>query len=163
MNNQKEFVESLFSKKERKKLWVLPAITNGEIDLEKERVVTWIHPSGHIGYVVYNDGGNFTAFMMDRLSDKSKSKKVVMCAWCLSIKPSANMTMFSRPTSDNSCFSVGLCAELNCLSSIRNINPDTMPETLTREQKEQRYFHNLESYISTYVRGKHANRNTGDS
>ncbi len=151
MENQKEFVETLFNKKDRKKLWVPPTITNKEIDLEKEQVVAWIHPSGHIGYVFYNNGVTPIAFMMDRSNPKSKSNKVCMCAWCLSVKSLSKMAMFSRQISDNNTLSLCLCSDLNCLSSIKDINPNTMPETITREQKEQRYLENLEDYIINYV------------
>jgi hypothetical protein len=154
MENQKKFVESLFSKKEQKKLWVLPAITKGEIDLDKERVVTWIHPSGHIGYVVYNDGAGFHGFMMDRLNEKAVSSKIGMCSWCLSVNSMSKLTMFTRKISDNTSLSVRLCTDLNCLESIKNINPNTMRETLTREEKELRYFKHLEEYIFNNVIGR---------
>ena len=154
MKNQKEFVYSLFSKKEQKKLWVLPAITTGEIDLDNERVVTWLHPSKHIGYVIYHSGNDFYGFIMDRLNDKVTSKRVATCDWCLSVNNMSKLTMFSRKVSDNTSLSIHLCTDLNCLESIKNINPNTMRETLTREQKEQRYFMNLENYIFHNVLGR---------
>ena len=147
MENQKEFVESLFSKKDRKKLWVLPAITKKEIDLEQEKIVTWIHPSGHIGYIIYNDGTKFSAFMMDRLTEKTQSNKVCMCAWCMSVKPVRQMKLFSKKTSENTSNSVMLCSDLNCLYSIENPGGDAMRETLTHEEKRRRYYKNVENYV----------------
>ena len=151
MESQKEFIESLFSKKERKKLWVLPAITKKEIDLEREKIVTWIHPSGHMGYVLYNDGNKFFAFMLERLTDKSESNKVCMCAWCLSVKSLQNITTFSKRFSENSSNSVMLCSDLNCLNSISNPGAHVMRESLGLEDKRQRYYRNVESYIAAHL------------
>jgi hypothetical protein len=147
MKNQKEFVESLFSKKERKKLWILPAITNKEIDLEQEKVVTWLHPSGHMGYVIYNDGKNISAFMMDRLTEKSESGKASMCSWCLSVKPAAQISLFSRKTSENTSNSIMLCSDLDCLHSISNPGMHAVRETLSSDEKKERYFKNLHDYV----------------
>jgi len=151
MENQKEFIESLFSKKDRKKLWILPAITNKKIDLEQERIVTWIHPSGHIGYVIYNDGGTFIAFMLERLTSISVSTKVCMCSWCMSVKSAQQMTLFSKRLSENTSSGIILCSDLNCLNSINNPGANTMRETLTPEDKRQRYYNNVENYIRNNV------------
>ncbi|MCL1785950.1 MAG: FBP domain-containing protein [Alphaproteobacteria bacterium] len=151
MENQKEFIESLFSKKDRKKLWVLPAVTNKEIDLERERIVTWLHPSGHIGYVVYNDGEKISAFMMERLAEKSASNKACMCSWCLSVKSARNMTIFSRKLSETTSNGVMLCSDLNCLNSINNPGANAMRESLNAEEKRQRYYKNVESYMAKYL------------
>ena len=147
MENQKEFVESLFNKKDKKKLWVLPEITKKEIDLEEEKVVSWIHPSGHLGYVIYNDNGVFTAFILERLIHKGTGNRVAMCSWCLSVRPQTALTMFSRKLNKTVTQSISLCGDLNCKNSIRNINENTMRETLTFEEKEERYADNVKKYI----------------
>ena len=147
MENQKKFVESLFSKKERKKLWVLPAITDKEIDLEQEKAVTWLHPSGHIGYIIYNDGENIFAFMMDRLIAKSESGKACMCSWCLSVKSAAEISLFSRKTSENTSSSIMLCSDLNCLHSVANPGMHSVRETLSVDEKRERYYKNIHNYV----------------
>ena len=152
MQNQKEFIQSLFNKKERKNLWILPAITNGDIDLEQTRVTTWLHPSGHIGYVVYNDGKNIWAFMMDRLISKQPSDKAGICDWCKSANHINRLAMFSLKTAENKTSGFYLCSDLDCLSSIKNPNQNSIQETLTREEKQSRYFNNLEAFISKYIK-----------
>jgi|GEM_PF-3477495 len=154
MENQKAFIESLFSKKDRKKLWVPPAVTNGQIDLLREKIITWIHPSGHIGYVVYNDDGEFQAVILDRLSEKSTSAKACMCSWCMSVKTVRQMTMFSRKVSDNKSCGVMLCSDLDCLYSIANPGANAMRETLSPQEKRQRYYRNVENYIRGMAPGK---------
>jgi len=151
MKNQKEFVQSLFSKKEQKNLWILPSITNGEVILENEKIVSWLHPSGHIGYMVYNDGNNIRAFMMDRMnSSKQASDKAGICDWCKSVNSINKLAMFSFKTTENKTVGFYLCSDLDCLSSINNPGPHSIRETLTREEKRIRYFHNFETFVSKY-------------
>jgi len=151
MKSQKDFIESLLSNKDRKRLWVLPAITKNEIDIQAEKVITWLHPSGHIGYVIYNNGEKISAFMLDKLTEKSSSNKACMCSWCLSIKPMWQMSLFSKKLSENKSHSVILCSDLNCLYSIGNPGMHAMRESLTIDEKTARYYKNLEDYIAAFI------------
>jgi len=147
MNNQKQFVETLFSKKDNKRLWVSQAITNGLIDLEFEQVVTWLHPSGHIGYIIYNDDGKFYGLMMDKMMISPGNNKAYMCSLCLSVRHAGQITLFSRPRSENISNSIMICADLNCLNSIANPGAHTVHETLTIDEKRQRYYKNILKYL----------------
>jgi hypothetical protein len=148
MTNQKEFIQSLFSKKEQKRLWILPAITNGEIVLADHRVITWIHPSGHIGYVFYNG----KAFMMDRLVAKKSSDKAGICDWCKSANHMNKLAIFSLKTTENKTNGFYLCSDLDCLGTIKSPNQNSIFETLTPGEKQARYFNNLEKFVSNYLR-----------
>ena len=146
MTNQKDFLYSLFTKKEQGKLWILPAITNGDIDVHAERITTWLHPSGHLGYVIYNDGGNFTGIIFDRTQNKSLNKSDI-CEWCRCVNSASRISLFTRKTSDNRAHGIRLCSDLDCMNSIKNPNPNSIPESLTRDEKIVRYFDNLNKYF----------------
>jgi len=118
--------------------------------LAAEKIVTWLHPSGHIGYVIYNDGNGFFGLMLERFTDKSASDKAAMCAWCMSVKLARQMALFSKKISENSSKGVTLCADLDCLHSVQNPGPHAMCETISAEEKRQRYYNNVGNYIRNF-------------
>jgi len=152
MNNNKLKILSLFDKKERKKVWLPDEIAKGEIDISKRKVTTWIHKSGHLAYVIYNSNGDFYAFMFDRFVHSYGFPS--MCDWCHSIKPLNLMGAFRFQLDKKTSLTITICSDLNCIESIKNPNHYTMRETLTINEKIERYYRNIENYIYRYILDK---------
>ena len=145
MTNHKEIILNLFTKKEQKSVWIPPVI-----DIDAVPVATWIHPSGHLGFVIHNDGENLHGIMFDRLASVSTATagRASMCQWCKSVRNTGNVRLFTRRTSDNKSAGILLCSDLDCIASIKNPGADAFSESLTRTEKIERYYKNVKEYIN---------------
>ena len=140
-------MKNLFSKKDQKKLWIPARCDTGQTDGVTSEIATWIHPSGHLGFVLYNGRG----IVFDRLKNKNAAAHADICAWCMTANSAASIALFTRKTSDDKTHGIRLCADLDCLSSIANPNPNSMPETLSRDARIARYYKNLERYCAEII------------
>jgi hypothetical protein len=140
----KEDIPKLFEKKFRKKFWAPEKISNGSISIENREVTTWIHKSGHLGYMIYNDNGTFYTGVFERADIVGKNAH--MCPLCCSVNAGRKMASFRRSLSKTSSVAVTLCKDLDCEESIANVNPNTIRETLTKEDKIERYKHHVREF-----------------
>ena len=114
---------------------VLPDLE--EVDWEVHDYLGWVHPSGHLGYIVLqspNDGG-IRGIRLRRNHRNAKKRRMEMCAWCHHVHRSDGTAMFSVPVKGSEGrHTLGniLCKDLDCSLRIRNlIEPGTfMRETL---------------------------------
>lgn len=131
----KEEIFPLFSKKEQKTL-KYPDMEN--IDWEHLDFLGWIHPSGHIGYIVYEFEGMLRALTLN--INKMNTNKVGMCSICKTIHNSSEIALFSTTNKIDKNVVIGeyICSDLQCSLHIRGkiFNPVVqMWENLTKEDK----------------------------
>jgi hypothetical protein len=78
----KEIMQAAFSDKARKRLWIPESVLN-VTDINSREVISWIHKSNHIGFVMLNMGGDWSGIVMERGSAHNAS--AVMCDWCCAV------------------------------------------------------------------------------
>lgn len=147
----KEDIEKAFSKKDRKHLWIPEELLNNESVLARP-FFGWVHRSGHMAFMFRNgfqDNKNKgIAFSLGPLKD---SRRVCMCDWCLSVYPVSRIAQFSHQQTKTKSVGFYACDQLDCVDRI--LSPDTnnvhsMRETLTRDQKIQRYYERVSSFYN---------------
>lgn len=141
----KEEILSLFSKKEIK----IPDLSL--IDWENLDFLGWVHPSGHLGFVVYEFSGKPRGIILER-SSHSIGSGIKMCSWCHTLHTSSGVKLFSYRI-PKSKITIGdyICADLQCSLYIRGIkktNISQMPENISLEKKIQRCRKNIEYFFS---------------
>lgn len=114
----------------------------------------WLHPSGHIGYVVMRLDGEAVGLVLRRATYAGSSRRMHMCAWCHTLHRAGGVAMFSRYVDgSDGRRSIGLnvCTALDCSLRLRNLTGDprlVMPETIDLQRKILR----LEQAVARYVR-----------
>ena len=104
----------------------------------------WIHPAGHLGYVVMPIQGQLQGMTLRRHVSHGTKPRVHMCSWCNHVYRGKGTAMFSAEVSgSDGRRSVGnyICRNLDCSLRIRNLTSDPptyMPETLDVWRKVQR-------------------------
>jgi hypothetical protein len=144
----KEEIISAFPVKERKKVKILDLQT---IDWEVLDFLGWIHPSGHLGYIVYEFPLGLRGIVLER-NPKPLGQNVGMCALCYTIQNASNIRLFAYKI-PNSNITIGdyFCADLQCSLYIRKIKDPMVArieENLTTSQKIERCKINLEKFFS---------------
>ncbi|XKT75000.1 MAG: FBP domain-containing protein [Patescibacteria group bacterium UBA2103] len=140
----KNEVAELFPKKSRKNLRVPQILFEG---FETKPFFSWIHPSGHMGYLLTESKGSLIGLIFDRtLVDTNIAKS---CSWCRTTGRGRNVSLFSVQTAQkNKKYGMYLCSNLNCLENMRaQVNPDQPYETLSRKEKELRYEKNFKTFL----------------
>lgn len=106
----------------------------------------WIHPSGHLGYVIapLADDNNLRAILLRRTLTGSKKPRFEMCSWCHHVHPANGTAMFSvsvRGTDERRTIGTLICRNLDCSLRIRNLcsdPPSYMNEALHLSNKVYR-------------------------
>ncbi len=156
----KEEILSLFAKKSRRKLY-LPNLEN--IDWENLDFLGWIHPSGHLGYIVYEFENNLIGLILER-NRPLQSSGIKMCSLCYSLHMSSGVRLFTYKIDKNNSIGDYFCTDSQCSLYIRGIkkvgneNDSTilgqMPESITLEEKIKRLKDNLNSFIKRIKENK---------
>ncbi len=136
-----------FSKKERKEI-KFPDLES--IDWDNLDFLGWIHPSGHLGYVVYELPTRLRGIILERNSGIA-STGIRMCSWCLTLHFSSGVKLFTYKI-PNSNITIGdyICADLQCslyLRGIKKTGISPMQETLSIEEKIERCRRNIEKFF----------------
>ena len=144
----REEILQAFSKKERKKV-KLPEID--EIDWENLDFLGWIHPSGHLGYVVYEFPSGLRGIILER-STSVVGHGIRMCSWCYTLNTASKVRLFTyRIPGTNITIGNYLCADLQCSLYIRKLKEPLvaqMQESLTISQKIERCKQNVEKFFN---------------
>ncbi|NCF32577.1 MAG: FBP domain-containing protein [Proteobacteria bacterium] len=113
----------------------------------------WIHPSGHLGYVVMDDDQTLRGMQLRRSVNHTARPRTRMCSWCHHVYRSRGTALFSATVvgSDGRRF-IGnhICRNLDCSLRIRNLASDPptyLPETLHIEHKISR----LQSTVKAFM------------
>ncbi len=148
----KEIITAAFSAKDRKKLWI-PASVSEREDVTAQKVISWVHKSGHLGYAALNLDGHFSGITLS-CSPLTAQTKACMCDWCFSVYHASKISSFTLRKTPTLTVGYFLCSALNCLDRITS--PDTngvhnMRETLSKEDRIARYYNNVEKYWWDHV------------
>jgi len=113
----------------------------------------WLHPSGHLGYVVFPVHGELRALKLRRFANHGTSRRTHMCSWCNHVYRGSGTAMFSTEVvGTDGRRSIGnyICRNLDCSLRIRNLSSDPptyLPETINLNQKVTR----LENSITQFL------------
>lgn len=144
----KEEIIKSFNEKEKKSLKI-PDLRN--IDWNLLDYLGWIHPSGHLGYIVYENNQELKGVILKKTT--GEGKRVVMCSLCLTIQSNKGISIFSATVKSKKNMSIGIfiCSNLDCSLYVRNkkgISPHQMRETISTEKKIKRLTTNLEDFLN---------------
>ena len=114
----------------------------------------WIHPSGHLGYLLEDLSGYHKLWIFTCNPKKSDHKKAQACPICLSIHTGDNIgvKIFSRQHNTKKNVTIGqyFCGDLNCNYWVRKIKSNTMREDLTIGEKRLRMLKNLKEKLKSF-------------
>lgn len=114
----------------------------------------WVHPSGHLGYLVLespNDGA-WKGVLLNRATRKSRRPRMEMCAWCHHVHKTNGTAMFSvsvKGSEGRHTLGNVICKDLDCSLRIRNkVQPDSlMKETLYQPAKIWRMQQSMHKWL----------------
>jgi hypothetical protein len=143
----KEEIICSFRPNERKKVKILDLQT---IDWDVLDFLGWIHPSGHLGYIVYEFSSGLRGIVLER-NQKTLIQGVGICALCYTIQGASNIRLFTYKV-PNSNIIIGdyFCGDLQCSLYIRKIKDPMVArieENLNIDQKIERCKINLEKFF----------------
>jgi hypothetical protein len=154
----KEEIILSFPSKERKKV-KLPDLE--KINWENLDFLGWIHPSGHLGYIVYEFQNGVLRGMVLERTPITLGRGARMCSLCYTLNTASQIRLFTyRIPGKNITIGDYFCADLQCSLYIRKIKEPflaQMQENLTIHQKIERCKKNLEKFfriIDEYALGK---------
>ncbi len=114
----------------------------------------WLHPSGHLGYVVVASEQGLQGMQLRRSLNHSARPRTRMCSWCHHVYRSRGTALFSASVvgSDGRRF-IGnhICRNLDCSLRIRNLASDPptyLPETIHIEHKIKRLKNSLLAFMA---------------
>jgi len=154
-----ELIKQVFEHEKRP-----PTIPNlARVDWDVLDYFGWIHPAGHLGYVVIPLANEEIRGLVLRRSMASVRKpRFEMCSWCNHVHRSSGTAMFSvvvRGSDDRKTIGNQMCRNLDCSLRIRNMSsdpPSYMNETIdfggkvTRLQNSlYRFLHRSKSLYAT--------------
>ncbi len=136
-----------FQKKERS-LVKMPDLTG--IDWDKMDFLGWLHPSSHVGYVVYELDGAVVGLVLEKT--KALSQRPKSCAICLTMHGGRFVNLFTVKNAKNKDRVIGqyFCHDLKCSLYIRGEKAPTatqIMEHMTIDEKAKRLVSNLEAFI----------------
>lgn len=116
--------------------------------------LAWKHPSGHRGYILETESGVPKIWVLESETKASLNKRPVMCSLCMHIGSGSSVSLFCYRPENNRNKIVGnyLCSDLNCVDNVSKINPNSMRETLTNDEKRDRMVKNLHNLTTTWSR-----------
>lgn len=120
------------------------------IDWEKLDFLGWLHPSGHLGYIVCEINGIIRGIVLEKT--RALSQKPKLCAICLTMHSGSYVNLFSAKSVKNKNRSIGhyICYDLKCSLYVRGEKAPSasqMMETITKEEKVSRLIKRLEGFI----------------
>lgn len=144
--SQEEILKA-FPKKLRKKIKLLNLVS---IDWKNLDYLGWIHPSGHLGYMVYEFNNRLKGIILER-PNRTLGKGIRMCSLCYTLHPASGVRLFTyRPPSSRITIGTYICADLSCSLYVRNLkntNIAQLLETISVFQKVKRFQENLRKFF----------------
>ena len=115
----------------------------------------WIHPSGHIGYVVtpLADEEDLRGIFLKRATRHKRKPRYEMCSWCNHVHKTNGTAMFSvmvKDSDERRSFGNMICKNLDCSLRIRNLASD--PPSYMNENLELTHkIHRLQNSIYRWL------------
>lgn len=143
----KEEIILSFSKKDVKKL-KLPDFNT--IEWKNIDYLGWVHPSGHLGFMVYELDSTLIGLVLDKTTPGTKNAK--MCSLCLTIHNGRGVSIFSTQVKSkpNTKHGIYVCSDLQCSLYVRNkknFPANQMRETISMDDKILRLNSNLDNFF----------------
>ncbi len=113
----------------------------------------WVHPSGHLGYVVAPVEDGLYGMKLKRMVNHGAKPRTHMCSWCHHVYRSRGTAMFTAVIEgSDGRRSIGnyVCRNLDCSLRIRNLASDPptyLPETIDLDRKIFRLETALRSFM----------------
>ncbi len=143
-------IVSLFPRQPRRDLAV-PDLT--PVDWGVMDYFGWIHPSGHLGFVVYAGLAEPVGLKLGRIAPPATRRRGRMCSWCHHMHHSNGTAMYSATVAGSDGRRIVgnvMCRQLDCSLRIRNLcsdPPSTMPETIDVQAKVARLEYSLQRFV----------------
>ena len=125
-----------------------------EIDWDARDFLGWVHPGGHLGYLVHWSpvDGELKGTVLRRSRRGGKKPHVEMCAWCHHVHYSGGTAMFSvslKGSHGRHIFGNVVCADLACSLRIRNLigAPPWASETMYLPARIWRMQHKMHKWL----------------
>lgn len=145
---EKSEIQGAFSSRERKKLKI--SIDPDKVDWENIDFLGWVHPSGHLGYIVYEQDESLIGLVLER-NKPGGITKGAMCNLCMTVHGSRGVVLFTvKVANQDASYGTYICADLQCSLYVRGLkplSPNQMRETISIEAKVARLKRNLEKFI----------------
>lgn len=94
--------------------------SNLKFPLPVKNYLSWIEPSGHRAYLVFEDPENQKLLgVVFRRTAPNLDYGPVMCDWCRSVRGRGMVTMMTATVSRDRQVGVYLCSDLNCDEELR--------------------------------------------
>lgn len=143
----REEIISSFRKKDVKNL-KLPDLNI--VEWENIDYLGWLHPSGHLGFMVYELDSILIGLVLDKTTPGTKNAK--MCSLCLTIHSGNGVSMFSTQvhSKPNTKHGIYVCSNLHCSLYVRNkkdLPVNQMRETISIDDKICRLNSNLDNFF----------------
>ncbi len=148
----KEALKQSFSPKNRKKFWVPEKLFEIE-NINDRKVISWIHKSSHLGFLVNNHNKDMSGIILERKS-MTGGGKVCMCDFCLSVYGTSKMAQFTYRRSKTESISYYICDGLDCEDRITSLGVETlhsMKETISQEERIVRYYDRVNAFWNDKV------------
>ena len=114
----------------------------------------WIHPSGHLGYVVLQSpkDGALRGIKLKRSGCRSTTPRMEMCSWCLHVHRTNGTAMFTvsvKGSEGRHTLGNVICKNLDCSLRLRNlVSPESyMRETLYQPAKVWRMQNSMYKWL----------------
>ena len=112
------------------------------IDWDVLDYLGWVHPAGHLGFVVLQspNTGELRGVRLHRSVRKARKPRLEMCSWCHHVHRTSGTAMFTvsvRGSEGRHTLGNVICRDLDCSLRVRNLaSPDSvMRETLYEPAK----------------------------
>ena len=145
-----EQIKQAFEHKKR-----APIVPNlGRVNWDHLDYFGWIHPAGHLGYIVVPLANEELRGLELRRSMASvRNPRFEMCSWCNHVHRSAGTAMFStivRGSDERKTIGNQMCRNLDCSLRIRNLTSEPlsyMSETIDLDNKISRLQNSLYRFL----------------
>ena len=119
------------------------------VDWDLLDYLSWVHPSGHLGYVMRWFSGHLCGMTLRRTASGSSKPRYEMCSWCGQIHRTRGTALYSvvvRGTDGRRTLGGPLCSSLDCSLRIRHLcsdSPTVAVESLSLAERTARLDRNM--------------------
>jgi hypothetical protein len=124
------------------------------VDWDAADFLGWVHPSGHLGFIVAETAGGLTGLALRRSAiARGNRPRRLLCSLCLTVHAEGGVASFSLNKTQKETYSTKadmFCADLRCSAYIRGrLRSDAvqMQETISVSEKIARLQSNLQSFL----------------
>ena len=118
------YPEIIAAFEDKRDIFIPPDLT--AVDWQKLDYLGWIHPSGHLGYVVLQspNTGSLCGVRMNRSQREPKRRRMEMCCWCHHVHKTNGTAMFTvmvKGSEGRHTLGNVICKNLDCSLRVRNL------------------------------------------